>query len=142
MNKQILYCFILSLLICCKAATSQTDDEIKTIKIKKETLFVKAAFDENDYKVIAFDRFGNPHENSVKSFSINYAEGKNVYKAEVTGNVFPAATIKFLTKTKDKATKICLTNIIAINLQGHDEPIPDLCNIVIFPDCKKVKTKK
>lgn len=113
------------------------------IKIEKESTFTKAAFDEAEYKVIAFDKYGNPHINAIKEFSIEYSDGKNTYKAPVTGNTFPEKTIKFLTKKREIATKICLTNIKAENPDGHIEEISDLCGIVIFPDCKKTnKTKR
>lgn len=115
---------------------------VQTIKVKKETVFVKAAFDESEYKVIAFDRFGNPHLNAITSFSIFYKEGKNAYEAPVEGNTFPEKTIKFLTKKKSTATKICLTKIKATDKDGHVEDLPDLCDIVIFPDCKKVNKHK
>lgn len=116
--------------------------EVKTIKIKKESLFVKAAFDETEYKVIAFDKYGNPHEQAIKSFSILYKDGKTAYEAAVVGNTFPDKTIKFLTKKKATATKICLTKLKAEDKDGHVEDLPDLCDIVIFPDCKKVSKNK
>lgn len=101
-------------------------------------MFLKAAFDESEYKVIAFDKYGNPHEKAIKSFSIVYKEGKNEYEAPVVGNTFPEKTIRFLTKKRSSATKICLTKLVATDQNGHEERLPDLCDIVIFPDCKKV----
>ena len=62
------------------SAVAQTNADLKTITIKKETSLVKAAFDEAEYKVIAFDRFGNPHESAVKSFVIFYKEKNNAYE--------------------------------------------------------------
>lgn len=118
---------------------AQEEDAVQTISVKKSSLFSKAAFDEADYKVIAFDRFGNPHESAIKSFSIVYQEGKTLYEAPVVGNTFPEKTIRFLTKKKATATKICLTKLVAADKDGHEEPLPDLCDIVIFPDCRKVK---
>ncbi len=118
------------------------ESKVQTIKIKKESLFVKAAFDETEYKVIAFDKYGNPHEQAIKSFSIFYKDGKTAYEAAVVGNTFPDKTIKFLTKKKATATKICLTKLKAEDKEGHLEDLPDLCDIVIFPDCKKVNKSK
>ena len=118
--------------------SQEITEEVKTIKVKKEKLFVKAAFDDTEFKVIAFDRYGNPHEQAIKSFTILYKEGKTTYQAPVEGNTFPQKTIDFLTKKKKLATKICLTNIKAEDKTGHIETLPDLCDIVIFPDCKKV----
>ncbi len=129
---------ILCLLTIALTGFSQQVSEVKSIKIKKENTFVKAAFDESEYKVVAFDKYGNPHEKAIKSFSIYYNDGKNNFKAPVIGNTFPEKTIKFLTKKQKLATKICLQNIVATNDDGHSETLPDLCDIVIFPDCKKV----
>ena len=125
-----------------KTSFGQETEEVKSIKIKKENLFVKAAFSESEYKVIAFDRYGNPHEGAIKSFVIFYKEGKNIYEAPVIGNTFPENTIKFLTNKKTTATKICLTKLKAENKDGHIEDLPDLCDIVIFPDCKKTQKHK
>lgn len=137
--KKIVFYFLLPLLCFVHSGMySQENDAVQTIKVKKENLFAKAAFDETEYKVIAFDKYGNPHEKAIKSFSIFYKEGKTAYEAPVNGNTFPDKTIKFLTKKKSTATKICLTKLIATDGNGHEEPLPDLCDIVIFPDCKKV----
>lgn len=133
--------FLTGSVIAASPLLSQ-EGEVKTIKIKKESLFVKAAFDETEYKVIAFDRYGNPHEQAIKSFSIFYKDGKTAYEAPVVGNTFPAKTIKFLTKKRTTATKICLTKLKAEDPEGHLEDLPDLCDIVIFPDCKKVNKSK
>ena len=91
--------------------------------------------------MIAFDRYGNPHEQAIKSFTIFYKEDNKAYQAPVEGNTFPKKTIDFLTKKKKFATKICLMNIKAEDKDGHIEDLPDLCDIVIFPDCKKNKHK-
>ena len=121
------------------SAVAQTTTDLKTIKVKKEATLVKAAFDEADFKVIAFDRFGNPHENAVKSFVIFYKEKNSAYEKKISGNVFTEEVINYLTKKRKTATKICISSIIAETSDGHLEELPSLCDIVIFPDCKKVK---
>lgn len=136
-----LFCFLV-ISLTSTFANAQETDNVQSIKVKKEELFVKAAFDESDYKVIAFDRFGNPHENAIKSFSVFYKEGKTSYEAPIEGNTFPDKTIKFLTKKKATATKICLTKIKAEDKEGHLQDLPDLCDIIIFPDCKKTQKNK
>lgn len=135
--------FTLIFLLYSTITVLNAQTEPQTIKIGKEEIFVKAAFDEADYKVIAFDKYGNPHLNAIKSFCIVYSEGKNNYEAPVIGNQFPDKTVKFLTKKRETATKICLTKLKAEASDGHLEDLPDLCGIVIFPDCKKTnKTSK
>ena len=67
------------------------------------------------------------HENVPLSISVQKALKTDVFKAFVT----------FMIKTK-----ICLTKLKAETKDGHLEDLPDLCDIVIFPDCKKVNKTK
>lgn len=139
MTKTLSILFVLYIAFNPALFFAQSSNETKTIKVKKELVFVKAAFDETEYKVIAFDKFGNPHQNAIKSFTIFYKENSTAFEKHIVGNVFSETVIKFFTKKKKTATKICITKIIAENADGHLEELPDLCDIVIFPDCKKVK---
>lgn len=138
MKKILLLGFYTSFITLSTVCYGQQTNEVKTIRIKKETQFVKAAFDDTEFKAIAFDRFGNPHENAIKSYTIFFKEGRSVYESQVVGNTFSQKTINYLTKKKKFATKICLIKIVAEDKDGHLEDLPDLCDIVIFPDCKKV----
>jgi hypothetical protein len=138
----ILHLLFIGFIFVYGCSFSQEQEEVKIIKIKKEKLFVKAAFDDTEFKVIAFDRYGNPHEQAIKSFTILYNEKKTNYEAAVVGNTFPKKTINFLTKKKKLATKICLTKLKAEDKDGHIEDLPDLCDIVIFPDCRKVNKNR
>lgn len=128
----------LLLLLSLGFARTAAAQERETIKVKKQAAFLKAEFDETNYKVVALDKYGNPHENAIKAFTITYSDGKSVYEAPVTGNAFPEKTIRFFTKTQKTATKICLIKIMAEDAEGHVQALPDLCEIVLFPDCKKV----
>jgi hypothetical protein len=139
--KKEIVAFIFALAVA-NNSFAQKPEDLKVIKVIKELEFVKAAFDEADYKVIAFDKYGNPHLEVIKSFTIFYKENNTAFENKVMGNVFPEKVINFLTKKKKLATKICLTKILAENSQGHLEELPDLCDIVIFPDCKSVKHQK
>jgi hypothetical protein len=140
MKKNYILLFLLTLIFQLSTLNSLSQ-EVEKIKIKKEALFVKAEFDNVDFKVVAIDRYGNPHEGVVKSFTITYKENGQVYEAPVVGNTFPNKTINFLTRKKKNATKICLKNIQAENKEGHLEKLPDLCDVVIFPDCKNCKVE-
>lgn len=142
MKKTLLNGLLFSFFLTSHSAFCQEKGEVHKIKIEKEKLFVKAAFDDTEFKVIAFDKYGNPHENAIKSFTIFYKENNTAYQAPVEGNTFPKKTIDFLTKKKKLATKICLTNLKVQDKDGHEEDLPDLCDIVIFPDCKKVNKTK
>ncbi|MGZ3885376.1 MAG: hypothetical protein ACXVPD_14650, partial [Bacteroidia bacterium] len=61
--------------LCTCIAFSQ---EVEKIKIKKEDPFLKAEFDNTNYKVIALDKYGNPYEEAIKSFAVTFqdTEGK------------------------------------------------------------------
>jgi hypothetical protein len=142
LKKIVHYLLFVSLSFLTLSVFSQEQEPVKKITVKKENEFVKAAFDDTDFKVIAFDRYGNPHTEAIKSFSVFYKEGNDVFEAAVEGNTFPQKTINFLTKKKKLATKICLVKLKAENKDGHLEALPDLCDIVIFPDCKKVNKHK
>jgi len=137
--KSLIIIFTLFLVFSPTNFLAQSPDETQIIKVKKESTYVKAAFDETEYKVIAFDKYGNPHQNAIKSFTIFYKENTSAFENHIVGNLFNETAIKFFTKKKKTATKICITKIIAENADGHLEELPDLCDIVIFPDCKKVK---
>ena len=80
MKKKVHITLFAGLLFFSSFIFSQESEGIKTIKIKKEKLFVKAAFDDTEFKVIAFDRYGNPHEQAIKSFCILYQDGKTMYQ--------------------------------------------------------------
>ncbi|MBK6985942.1 MAG: hypothetical protein IPH32_14870 [Bacteroidetes bacterium] len=74
---------------------SQEKEEVQTIKVKKEKLFAKAAFDDTEYKVIAFDRYGNPHEQAIKSFTIFYKEDNVARQASVQETHFLKKPLTF-----------------------------------------------
>ena len=120
---------------------SSFSQEVSKITIKREDTFFKAEFDETNYKVIALDKYGNPHENVIKSFVITYQDTKGHFECPVTGNTFPKNTIKYLTKERKKVTNCCLKNIVAQDDEGHIQSLPDKCGVLIYPDCKGCKTK-
>jgi hypothetical protein len=142
LKKNVFHFIFAGLIFYSTCLISQSKQDIGIIKVKKEKQFVKAAFDDTEFKVIAFDKYGNPHEQAIKSFIIFYKEGKSVYESAVEGNTFPQKTIDFFTKKKKFATKLCLIKVIAADKNGHEELLPDLCDIVVFPDCKKLNKKK
>ncbi len=137
MTKLLLLFSICFLYVTNVTAQEEPNTGTKKIKIEKELPFVKAAFNEAEYKVVAFDKFGNPHMEAITSFVIQYIENKKVYQAPVKGNVFPEKTIQFFTKKRTLATKVCLINIVAADENAHSQSLPDLCDIVLFPDCKR-----
>ena len=119
----------------------RAQEEIEKIKIKKENPFVMADFDETKYKVIALDKYGNPHEEVVKSFAVTFQDSKGHFKLAVVGNTFPEKTIKYL-KKRERVTNLCLKEIVAEDSEGHTQTVPDKCGILIYPDCKNCDPNK
>ncbi len=104
--------------------------EIEKIKIAKEDPFFKADFDETEYKVFALDKYGNPYMDVVKSFKITFQDSKGHFESAVVGNTFPKKTINYLTKGRDRATNICLKDIVAEDKEGHIQKLPDKCGVL------------
>ena len=133
------FCFCL--VVLNTSVNAQVVDEVKTITIKKSKFFLKAKFDDTFYKVLAVDQNGNTDEEAIKSFNIFFKEGKNAFELKVNGNTLPKKTIEYFTKKRKFATNVCITKIKAETKDGHLEELPDLCDIVLFPDCKNNKHK-
>ena len=118
------------------------EDTPEKIKIAREETFLKAEFDDVNYKVIALDKYGNPYEDAVKSFVITFQDSKGHFKSAVVGNTFPKKTINYLTKGRERATNVCLREIVAEDKEGHTQKLPDHCGVLIYPDCKNCDTNK
>lgn len=85
----------------------------KKIKIKKNT-FVKAVFDESNYKIVAFDKYGNPYEDAIKSFEYSYQTKKGgINVIAQTGNTISDIDLKKLQKEINKTNKVFFENIKA-----------------------------
>lgn len=127
---------------CLLPSFAFSQEPPEKIRIEKEETFLKAEFDDVNYKVIALDKYGNPYEDAVKSFVITFQDSKGHFRSEVTGNTFPKKTINYLTKGRDKATNVCLREIVAEDKEGHIQKLPDHCGVLIYPDCKNCDTNK
>ena len=133
--------FLLTAICLLPTYTLFSQEEIEKIKVKKENPFVMADFDETKYKVIALDKYGNPHEDVVQSFVVSFQDSKGHFKLAVVGNTFPEKTIKYL-KKRERATNLCIKEIQAIDSEGHPQIVPDKCGILIYPDCKNCDPNK
>lgn len=136
---RINYSFLIVLFFLLQAFALHSQ-EVEKIKVKKEDPFLKAEFDDTNFKVIAMDKYGNPYEEAVKSFAITFQDTDGKFRAPVMGNTFPKKTVDYLTKKRKKATTVCLTEIVAQDSEGHVQNLPDKCGVIIFPDCKNCKT--
>lgn len=141
MRKNLFALMLIGFLTSHSFVFSQKPSEIKTIKIKKEKAFVKALFDENEYKLVAIDQSGNRHEDAIQSFSVLYKDGNKMNERQTNGNKLSQEIIDILTKKNKSATKICLGEIKAKDKNGHIEDLPCLCDILIFPEDKNPHKK-
>lgn len=127
--------FIFILLVCGMRINAQ--EPVQTIKVKREQNIVKAVFDNTEYRLFAVDRFGNPRENEIVSYSL-WINGKG---PELKGfsNVLTPEMLKELRKHK-KAVKLFFTKIKVKSDDDHLVDLPDVIE-VWFPDCKNCLKK-
>lgn len=115
-------------------------ENVGTIKVKREQNLVKAVFDNTEYKLFAVDRFGNPRENEFVSYTLWIKEKKVTKEFKGFSNTLTPEMLKEL-KSLKKASKIFFTNI---KVKGDDDHLVDLPDIIDtwFPDCSNCLQKK
>lgn len=133
--KKLLFIFCL-----ISAGVLNAQENIGTIKVKREQNLVKAVFDNTEYKLFAVDRFGNPRENEFASYTLWIKEKKSTKEFKGYSNTLTPEMLKEL-KSLKKATKIFFTNI---KVEGDDDHLVDLPDIIDtwFPDCSNCLDKK
>jgi hypothetical protein len=129
--------FLLFLLSFTFAVSAQQG--VNTFKIKREQNIVKAVFDNNDYKLVPIDKYGNPKENEFASFTL-WIKEKRSTKKFVSGTGFMTPEMLQELKSLKKATKIFFTNIKVKEDDEHFADLPDIID-TWFPDCKNCSNK-
>ncbi len=132
--KKLLLLFLLSFV-----HTLPAQEGVNTFKIKREQKYVKAVFDNNDYKLVPIDRFGNPGENEFGGFTLWIKERKSTKKFVSSTSSMTPEMLKEL-KSLKKATKIFFTNIKVKEDDEHYSDLPDIID-TWFPDCKNCSNK-
>lgn len=122
-----IFLLLFSSLLCAQ-------ENVETIKVKKVQQLVKAEYDNTQYKLIALDRYGNPKEESVRSFELHYAIKNKLYRFSSYSNKLSPEMLGSLKELK-KAQKIFFTKIKAEDDEGHVVELPDVIE-VHFPECK------
>lgn len=117
-----------------------SQENIGTIKVKREQNLVKAVFDNTEYKLFAVDRFGNPRENEFSSYSLWIKEKRTVKEFKGNSNTLTPDMLKEL-KSLKKATKIFFTNIMVRADDDHLVQLPDVID-TWFPDCSNCLKEK
>lgn len=112
-----------------------SQDEPEKITIRKESKLAKAAYDNVEYKLTAFDKYGNVVHHAIKSFELHYVEKKK--KLKVFKSYSDALTPEMLEEFKNfkEAKKLFFTKIIAEDEFGNVVQLPDVIEVQ-FPDCK------
>lgn len=110
-------------------AAGQADEAPRTIRIKKESDLVKAQFDNTELRLFVIDRFGNPRDNEIVSYTL-WVKGKKKGAQPFKGssNALSPEMIRFLTKQKE-AAKIFFTGIIAVDENERQVQLPDVIDV-------------
>jgi len=130
---------VILLLLFLFAAKINAQEPVQTIKIKREQNLVKVIFDNTEYRLFPIDRFGNPKDNEIVSYTLWIKANKTI-KLQGFSSTLTPEMLKELKKVK-KATKIFFTQI---KVKGDDEHLIDMPDIIDtwFPDCKNCIEKK
>lgn len=114
-------------------------EEPTVIKVRKSHNLVKAVFDNTEYRLFAVDKFGNPKDNKIASYTLWIKEKKKVKSFQGYSNALTPEMLKELKKLK-KATKIVFTGVKAETFETHFVDLPDIYD-TWFPDCKNCLKK-
>ncbi len=108
-----------------------------TIRVRKVQDLQKAEFDNTEYRLVVFDRFGNIRTNEIVAYKLYVKTKKGTEEFTGYSNELTKEMRTFLEKQK-VACKIFFTNIVAKDDAGHPVPLPDVIE-VWFPVCKNNK---
>lgn len=104
-----------------------------TIRVKKESDLSKAVLDNTEHRLMVVDRFGNPRENEIISYTLYVKSGRQTKQFPGFNNKLTAEMISYLNRQKS-AVKIFFTGITAKDDNGHPVKLPDVIE-TWFPDC-------
>jgi len=108
-----------------------------TIKVRKVQNLKSAVFDNTEYRLMVIDRFGNPRENQIVTYTLYVKTKKSTESFQGYSNALTSEMIAFLNKQKI-ACKLFFTGIEAKDDEGHLVKLPDVIE-VWFPNVKNKK---
>lgn len=123
--------------------SSLAQQEPQTIKLKKESDLAKVVFDNTEDRLLVIDRFGNPRDNKVLSFTLYVKNGRSTRDFQGYNNTLTSEMLNYL-RSQNSAVKIFITNIKVRDEHDLVVSLPD-CIETWFPDCQNcapVKMKK
>ncbi len=133
----VIYRPLWMLLLVCLPMLSVAQDPAGTIRVRKVQDLQKAEFDNTEYRIVVFDRFGNIRTNEIISYKLYVKTKKGTEEFSGYTNELTKEMRTFLEKQKE-ACKLFFTTIIAKDDEGHPVPLPDVIE-VWFPICRNTK---
>lgn len=110
-----------------------------TIRVRKVQNLKEAVFDNTEYRLMVIDRFGNPKDNQIVTYTLYVKTKKSTESFQGYTNSLTSEMIAFLNKQKE-ACKIFFTGIEVKDDEGHLVKLPDVIE-VWFPNIEKRKKK-
>lgn len=132
----IRWSFLLYVLFCAPTL-AMAQEPSGTIRVRKVQDLQKAEFDNTEYKLVVFDRFGNVRTNEIVSYKLYVKTKKGTEEFIGYSNNLTKEMLTFLEKQKE-ACKLFFTTIVAKDDGGHPVALPDVIE-VWFPVCKNNK---
>jgi hypothetical protein len=113
------------------------ETEIEKITVRKESNLVRALYDNNEFKLLAQDKYGNMKQHAIKSFELHFTPKKK--KLMVTKSPTEYLTDEMLAALNDlkEARKLFFTNIVAEDEFGNRVNLPDVIEMY-FPRCPQL----
>lgn len=126
----------ISIMFICSFRIIAQDEEPAVIKVEKQSLLVKAVYDNDAYKLDCLDKYGNVVGHSIKYFELHYLEKKKKLKIlKSTSEYLTPEMIDNFNKFKE-AKKIFFTNILAEDSNGNTVRLPDVIEMQFPSNCK------
>jgi len=133
--------FVLTLFFSVTACPSFcAQQEPQSIKIKKESDLTKVVFDNTEDRLMVIDRFGNPRENKVLSYTLYVKNGKSTRDFQGYSNRLTPEMLNYL-RSQNSAVKVFFTNIKVRDDHDGVQSLPD-CIESWFPDCQNCAPSK
>jgi len=115
-------------------------EEPPSIKIKKESNLAKVVLDNTEDRLLVIDRFGNPRENKILSYTLYVKNGKTTREFPGFSNKLTPEMLDYL-RTQNSAVKVFFTNIKVRDDHDGIQSLPD-CIETWFPDCRNCAPSK
>ncbi|HQQ93844.1 MAG TPA: hypothetical protein PLQ93_04780 [Bacteroidia bacterium] len=117
-----------------------TAQEVPSIKVRKTSNLAKVVLDNTEYRLVVFDRFGNPTEANILHYRLHIQGKRDTREFEGKSNVLSPEMIRYL-KALSHSCKLYFTEISVEEEGGHVTVLPDAIEMW-FPECKNCEPTK